>query len=85
MWISGKFPSGGKFKYIVRRYETKLTVAFSNDPDEGKEQMKTFQLWLKANLTTYGEQFNKLHALCLMCNTGKELITLMKKDYGNRS
>ena len=87
MWISCKFSSGGNFKYVVRRYETKLEVAFSNDRDEIETQVETFKIWLKHSLanTSYGAQFNKLHALCLVCNTGKELINLMKKDYGKRS
>jgi len=85
MWISCKFPSGGNFKYTITRYSKKLEFAFSNDPEENDKQLKIFNLWIKVNTTTYGELFSKLHGLSLMCNTGKELITLMKKDYVNRS
>ena len=86
MWISCKFSSGGNFKYTILRYQKKLELAFSNDPHEGGEQLKIFNKWLKKSLTgTFGEQFNRLHALCLTCNTGKQLITLMKKDYDTRS
>jgi len=85
MWLSCKFPSGGNFKYTIRRYEKKLELAFSNDSEELKVQVKVFTKWAKtAGKQTYGEMFNKLHALCLVCNTGKDLINLMIKDNGKR-
>ena len=79
MWISCKFPSGANFKYRITRYDSRLEFAFSNDDDEAKVQIKTFNEWLKKNHTTsYGDLFNKLENLCKVCNTGKELITKMK-------
>ena len=80
MWISCKFPSGANFKYRVTRYDSRLEFAFSNNDDEAKTQMKTFNEWLKKNHTSsYGNLFKDLEELCMKCNTGKELITLMQK------
>jgi len=78
MWISGEFPTGGNFKYRVRRYDTTLEVAFSNDPTEGEKQMRVFNDWIERNTTSYGCLFNKLEELCNTCESGKELITKMK-------
>lgn len=79
MWISCNFPSGGRFKYRVTRYDDRLDFAFSNDEEECKTQMKTFTQWLERNKkSSYGNLFNKLESLCEGCNTGNELITKMK-------
>jgi len=78
MWIQCTFPSGGNFKYIIRRYGTQLEFAFSNDDQESKAQMKIFKQWIKDNTTTYGELFERLETLCMDCMTGQELITKMK-------
>jgi len=79
MWISCHFPSGANFKYRVRRYDTTLEFAFSNDDDEGKAQMVVFNNWLKRTHTTsYGDLFKDLESLCEGCNTGVELISKMK-------
>jgi hypothetical protein len=82
MWISCTFPSGGWFKYRITRYSKELEVAFSNNTEELKTQRKVFYEWLNVNsITSYGDMFEKLQDLCLVCNTGKELITLMNKNY----
>jgi len=79
MWISCHFPSGAKFKYRVRRYDSTLEFAFSNDDDESAVQLGIFKNWLDANHTTsYGDLFHKIEALCKTCKTGKELIIKMK-------
>ena len=79
MWISCMFPSGGNFKYRITRYDSRLTIAFSDNEPESKGQMETFQAWLKRNHTTsYGNLFKELEALCLTCKSGKELIKQMK-------
>jgi len=78
MSISCRFPSGGRFKYRVTRYDTKLEIAFSNVASEAKVQIKIFLKWLKDNHTsTYGSLFDKIESLCKGCKTGKELIKLM--------
>ena len=80
MWISCTFPSGGNFKYRVTRYDSRLTIAFSDNEPEGKLQMETFQAWLKRTHTTsYGNLFKELERICNTCTSGKELIGLMKK------
>jgi len=79
MWISCHFPSGAKFKYLVRRYDTTLEFAFSNDDDESAVQLEIFKSWLKANHTTsYGDLFKKLEGLCNTSKSGKQLISKMK-------
>lgn len=78
MWISCLFPTGGNFKYTIRRYETKLEFALSNDDDESREQIKIFKQWIKRNTTTYGELFLRLEQICITCKSGRELITKMK-------
>lgn len=77
MWIYCMFPSGGHFKYTVLRYGAKFELAFSNDEDESKEQMKIFQSWIKKQNLSYGDLFKKLEELCLTCKSGKQLINKM--------
>jgi hypothetical protein len=79
MWINCVFPSNGNFRYRVTRYDSRLTIAFSDNDPEAKAQMETFQAWLKTNHTTsYGNLFKKLETLCEGCKSGKELINKMK-------
>ena len=85
MWISCRFPSGGYFKYLVRRYDTKLEFAFSNDDNVARDQIAVFNEWIKRNhKSSNGNLFKKLETLCLSCITGKELITKMN-THGNNS
>jgi len=79
MWISCNFPSGARFKYRITRYNTTLEFAFSNDDEEGSEQLSIFKKWLAANTTSYGDLFIKLEDLCMKCKSGKQLITKMNK------
>jgi len=78
MSMTVKFKSGANFKYSIGRSGKKLQLAFSNDSNELKNQMEIFQLWLKKENLTHEERFSKLETLCNKCNSGKELIELMK-------
>lgn len=79
MWISCHFPSGANFKYRVRRYDTTLEFAFSNDDDESKTQVDVFNDWVKRTHTSsYGNLFEKIEDICNTCTSGKQLISKME-------
>ncbi len=79
MSISAKFPSGANFRFFIGRSGEKLEIAFSNDPQELKEQSKIFINWMKFREGEKNEErFNRLEELCKKCKSGKELINLMK-------
>jgi hypothetical protein len=82
MWISCRFPTGEYFKYKILRYKTVLDFHL-NVSNDG---LNLFRDWVNdSKHPTYGAVFNRLHALCLVCNTGKDLINLIKKDNGTNS
>jgi hypothetical protein len=81
MWISCHFPSGGNFKYRVRRYDTTLEFAFSNSDELRASQLSVFTKWISANHTTsYGDLFQKIEEICNTCISGKQLISKMKSS-----
>jgi hypothetical protein len=79
MSITAKFPSGANFRYFISRSGERLSIAFSNDSKELKEQSKIFGEWVKHRKgETNIDVFNRLEELCKKCKSGKELINLMK-------
>jgi len=79
MWISCHFPSGGSFKYLVKRYGTTLEFAFSNSDELRAAQLSIFTTWLSSNHTSsYGDLFKKIEEICNTCISGKQLISKMK-------
>lgn len=80
MLIDAEFPTGARFKYLMRSREDLIKLAFSNDYEELKEQCKIFTTWMKYR---WYEFFNiqrlmRLQRLCLMCRSGREMIERMK-------
>jgi hypothetical protein len=65
------------------RYGTELTgTSMGNDIDD---DLQVILKWLSTRHTrSYGDLFKELERLCLRCNTGLDLLTLMNKD-GSKS
>ena len=84
--ISGKFKSGANFKFKIGRNGETLSLAFSNDTNELKEQTKIFFEYLKfRGDETNLDRINRLEKLCDGCSSGKELINKMQKQNFNTS
>lgn len=82
MWISAKFPSGASYKFRIDRNGEKLEMAFSNDDNEAKVQIKIFNNWLKFRpKETHADRFDRLERLTKQCSSGKMLIKLMEVEY----
>jgi len=78
MWIKCQFPSGGGFKYRVTRYDSTIEMSFGETQKEVNEMGEIFKRWVETEFTSYGDQFKKIEALCVKCNSGYDLIKLMK-------
>jgi hypothetical protein len=79
MSISAKFPSGANFKFSIGRSGERLELAFSNNDSELKEQIRIFMNWMKfRDGEKNADRFDRLEELCKKCQSGKELINLMK-------
>ena len=82
MSISATFPSGANFKLRVNRNGETLELAFSNDMPTLREQMKTFNAWIKRESDKHKDWtklFDILEGYCKKSNTGKELISILEK------
>ena len=81
MSISGKFPSGASFKFSIGRNGEKLELAFSNDTDTLKNQMKVFKQWIDYRpKETNIQRFDRLEKISQNCKTGSEVIAKMQAD-----
>ena len=79
MWFQCRFETGGQFRFKVTRYSSELTgTSMGGDIDE---DLHVILEWItKRHTSSYGNLFKDLEKVCRRCNTGLDLIELMKKQ-----
>jgi hypothetical protein len=74
------YPSGAKFKYLINRSGESVELAFSNNLEELKAQIKEMKTWIDGLQGTNFERLKHVEKVLTPAKSGKEAMELMRAD-----